>query len=350
MTVFDLSNVDLKVNNGALTFVKALLDNGFMPDYLYIPNADEHNFKTFKIIRNRQSFQRTLTENSGIYYNPMPYEKNIFQLKNWKVVLTIHGLRHLDARPTPIDLIASKSLRQLSALTLRMTMGFWYRNQMRSKYKAIVSLDCKELLIHTVSETSASLIKKDLQIDNEQIAVLYPPPEYIKDSDSTFGTNSDYYVILNADRWVKNFLRVYWAVYLNNRHSRVKRKIFYTGKVSFLLRFLTRRYGKGLGYLSSTQLNKVVEASAGLLYPSLSEGWGYPPLMALQLNTPVFASALPVLIEVYANSLRYFDPKSISDIRRALNCNHSIHRQNEIDRIVSEQRRSLKYFQEHILT
>jgi glycosyltransferase involved in cell wall biosynthesis len=65
----------------------------------------------------------------------------------------------------------------------------------------------------------------------------------------------------------------------------------------------------------------VAEAYAGarlLVYPSLNEGFGFPPLEAMSLDCPVLASRIPAVIEVCHNVPFYFDPTDQSSFQREL--------------------------------
>jgi alpha-1,3-rhamnosyl/mannosyltransferase len=54
-----------------------------------------------------------------------------------------------------------------------------------------------------------------------------------------------------------------------------------------------------------------------LLYPSLLEGFGFPPLEALALGVPVVAGDTPALREVLGEAAVFCDPRSIDSIRDA---------------------------------
>jgi glycosyltransferase involved in cell wall biosynthesis len=51
------------------------------------------------------------------------------------------------------------------------------------------------------------------------------------------------------------------------------------------------------GWLDDVAVRDLVSHSAGLLYPSLYEGFGFPPLEALALGTPVVSAQLPSVQE-----------------------------------------------------
>jgi glycosyltransferase involved in cell wall biosynthesis len=57
--------------------------------------------------------------------------------------------------------------------------------------------------------------------------------------------------------------------------------------------------------LSDGALAALVAGAEGLLFPTLAEGFGLPPVEALALGTPVICSDLPVLHEVLGKSSIY---------------------------------------------
>lgn len=55
-----------------------------------------------------------------------------------------------------------------------------------------------------------------------------------------------------------------------------------------------------------------------LLYPSLLEGFGFPPLEAMAMGTPVLAGNTPALRESLAETAWFCDPRSSDDIREVM--------------------------------
>ncbi len=72
-------------------------------------------------------------------------------------------------------------------------------------------------------------------------------------------------------------------------------------------------------YGDDLQLDFTYRHAVALCYPSLYEGFGFPPLEAMSVRIPVLASAGSSIAEVCGEFPFYFNPKSIVSILRALN-------------------------------
>jgi glycosyltransferase involved in cell wall biosynthesis len=59
-------------------------------------------------------------------------------------------------------------------------------------------------------------------------------------------------------------------------------------------------------------------AALAMVYPSRYEGFGMPPLEAMQMGCPVVCSQASVMPEVLGDAPHYVDPDAIDDIRRGL--------------------------------
>ncbi len=60
--------------------------------------------------------------------------------------------------------------------------------------------------------------------------------------------------------------------------------------------------------LSDTAVAALLQGARALLFPTLAEGYGLPPIEAAAQHTPLIVSDLPVLHEVLGNSAVYLDP------------------------------------------
>ncbi len=69
---------------------------------------------------------------------------------------------------------------------------------------------------------------------------------------------------------------------------------------------------------SDNQLASIYAQSAGLIFPSLCEGFGLPILEAFSASCPVVLSDIPVFREIAGNSAVYFDPHDEADLSKKL--------------------------------
>jgi glycosyltransferase involved in cell wall biosynthesis len=72
------------------------------------------------------------------------------------------------------------------------------------------------------------------------------------------------------------------------------------------------------GPLSGPQAGTLLHGAAALVYPSLSEGFGFPPLQAMAAGVPVIASDLPALREVAGDAALFATPRDAGGLAHAL--------------------------------
>jgi glycosyltransferase involved in cell wall biosynthesis len=72
------------------------------------------------------------------------------------------------------------------------------------------------------------------------------------------------------------------------------------------------------GFISDEDLPKYYRGAFALIFPSLFEGFGLPPLEAMACGTPVITSNVTSLPEVVGNAALMVDPLSVSGITSAI--------------------------------
>jgi glycosyltransferase involved in cell wall biosynthesis len=73
-----------------------------------------------------------------------------------------------------------------------------------------------------------------------------------------------------------------------------------------------------LGYVPERALPALYSGAAAFVYPSLSEGFGLPPLEAMAAGTPVITSATSAIPEIASGAALLIDPLSPSEIGSAI--------------------------------
>jgi glycosyltransferase involved in cell wall biosynthesis len=75
---------------------------------------------------------------------------------------------------------------------------------------------------------------------------------------------------------------------------------------------------RSLGHVAREELVRLYQTAAALVFPSLYEGFGQPPLEAMACGCPVACSNAASLPEVCGDAARLFDPTSVEDLVAAI--------------------------------
>jgi len=75
---------------------------------------------------------------------------------------------------------------------------------------------------------------------------------------------------------------------------------------------------RALGRVPDADLRGLYEGAAGFVFPSLYEGFGIPPLEAMQLGVPVLCARSGAMPEVLGHAPMWFDPRDVGDMVQAL--------------------------------
>jgi alpha-1,3-rhamnosyl/mannosyltransferase len=89
-------------------------------------------------------------------------------------------------------------------------------------------------------------------------------------------------------------------------------------RADLLERLVSAGEVKLLGFISDAQLAHLYASAKLLVYPSLYEGFGLPPLEAMQAGTPVIASNASSLPEVVGDAGVLIEPKDVDALRAAI--------------------------------
>jgi glycosyltransferase involved in cell wall biosynthesis len=143
----------------------------------------------------------------------------------------------------------------------------------------------------------------------------------------------DYFVYTGNAYPHKNLERLIQAMVLINKKRHIKLKIsssrgVFTERLENIIKKNNAiEYVEILGYVPDNKIQSLYKDSLAFVFPTLSEGFGLPPKEAIESGTFAVISDIPVLKEVYEDSVIYFDPydvMSITDgLEKALNLSDS---------------------------
>ena len=176
--------------------------------------------------------------------------------------------------------------------------------------------------IITISEFSKSEINKYLKKPLDEIEVIYCalPTSFKMVLFNVRSIKKNYFLCVSSLNPRKNFGRTIEA-FLNWNKGDYSLYIVGDKEGVFANQDFVERIDdniKFLGRVSDQELFTLYNEAKGLLYLSLYEGFGIPPLEAQALHCPVLASDISVLREVLGESAIFCNPLDIIDIMRGL--------------------------------
>ncbi|QEN06996.1 glycosyltransferase family 1 protein [Oceanispirochaeta crateris] len=248
---------------------------------------------------------------------------------NTRLFFTIHGVRSLemptDRHEIPFYVGTKDPKRILKALFIRFFPDR-YKRMAAAKVRKLLTLSGSQII--TVSaHTKYSLLNFFPELKSDQLHVCYSPlfnpidPDYVamksKELLESLGlTEGEFYLGLGSGRWLKNNLRLARAFDKLVSDGRLKgRKLVLTGGTNIVYRSLkNKEHFLFLDYVKTELLESLFKGARALLYPSLNEGFGYPPLQAMKYGTPVLASAFSAVTEVCGDAVLYANPYSEDEI------------------------------------
>lgn len=306
----------------------------------------------------------------GVLYSPL---NDSAYLKDSEVhaIVTIHGLRVLEM---PYDKYEECYAVGCGTIVRFLKKSLLYKYILERKRKKKFQKDLTQkritfskenLSFVTVSNHSKySLLSFFPELREKNIKVFYSPST-IDDSvslDDYKNPYGKYFLIVSGNRWLKNSVRAMLALdELITEHPDFEGIVVVTGlkeinevdvKIKNLDRFVF------LEYVEENQLKGLYRHANLLVYPSLNEGFGYPPLEAMHEGCPVVASAIASIPEICGDAVMYFNPFSTAEIKmRILQMEnsetkmHFIKKGIEREKIIAKkQAEDLESFAEYILS
>ena len=259
----------------------------------------------------KQSIQSIVSSEKITHlYSALP--EQILPWPNCKIIGTIHGLRSYEIN---FDFFSFWQFDK-GIFGLNSFLGIIRKRKDKKKLKQyyLKLLQTKNFSFVTVSKHSKETIQSILP--HITVPVFYPPSTTTTKASSNW-TNR-YFLLVSANRIEKNCVRAIVALDKLYTNSKIPKdiKVKITGLVgpSFRYKIKNPNQFEFLGYVNESELSALYVNSWCFLYPSLNEGFGYPPLEAMQYGIPVIASNAASIPEVCENAVLYIKPKSIQDI------------------------------------
>lgn len=190
-------------------------------------------------------------------------------------------------------------------------------------------------VIITVSHNSKQDLLRYFDVDPDRIVVTYQPialapldsPENLADVLARYGLQPQHYLLfvgaIEPKKNVGRLLDAYATLDTDMPLVIVGKKGWLweeeIGKISYM--FDSKNSAKKvklLEYISTEGLRYLYRGAYTLVFPSLYEGFGLPPVEAMHFGCPVITSNVSCLPEICGDAALYVDPYDVKDIKQKI--------------------------------
>lgn len=302
------------------------------PDIISV--LKEKNIPLFDI--QKKSLKEIIQENKiDRAYSAMLNLNQNWPLGELELYTTVHGLRTVEMPLDSIIFDYEKKLKdKIRSLLFMTVLKKWYLKKLKVINGRLVT-DNRINVITISNHSLASINSFYPETAGKEIPVFASPTFLQLDNYSPVKNSlpetkladygikpKKYFLITSAARWTKNALRAIRAFDslvsdgLLQDYSLAVTGV--TNQALFLPHIKNKETIRLLGYVEREELELLNKNAYAFIYPSLNEGFGYPPVDSMHFKVPVMASGTSSIPEVCGNAALYFDPYSESEIRNRI--------------------------------
>ncbi len=297
-------------------------------DPMILDACKTQNIPLFDI--NEKTPQQIIDENQiDTFYTPLYSLEKKWDIDVKDFVFTWHGVRALEMQYSWAGVGFAKKLGQKFEALVRYRES-WKKHYYKPKYQTLAArmAEGKARTI-TVSEHSRASIKSFFpELLDLEIPVFYSPmTAYEPEGFLPPGVAAKkYFLLTSGARWEKNNLRAAKAFdelvgMYQSQGKPFDFKMVITGAANpkaYLRHLKHKDRFVLLGYVENRELEFLHQNAYAFVFPSLNEGFGYPPVQSMRYGVPVAASGTTSIPEVCGDAVLYFDPYSVSEIKNRL--------------------------------
>lgn len=294
----------------------------------YYDSSKWFNPEMLQLIKNNQiklldkqkegSLQKVVSRYSfDTLYSPIVSD-NMFEIQDIDVVGTIHGLR-------PMELTYDRMMWKYKSTSLKEKIiflikylfpKFGYKHAYEFYNKAYSKKKFRFVMVS--NHSIFTLLAYCPQFKNRTLKVFYSPSTSSKLKLQNRKFADKYYLFVSANRWEKNCLRGIIAFDRLFSYGFLKdTKVRVTGvhsMAAFNYKLQNPDKFEFMGYVDDMCLEQLYHDAYGFIYPSLNEGFGYPPIEAMHYGVPCIVSPFTSISEICQGAVLYANPYSIEEI------------------------------------
>lgn len=287
--------------------------------------AEYHNLQLLTVSTNEDLSFILNRGTFHTFYSALPYRYHDLKVeaKGIKLIYTIHGLRQIELPTDRYELKYRKGLVEKMKFIAKNTFKASFIRHKKDQIEKIMNTKSELEIVVPSNHTKYSLLSYFPQLHTSNVKVMYSPRKTDEECGyydfEAHGINpQEYFLIISGNRWLKNGFRAIKG--LDQIYSKfstnvktvvlgVKNDDIYRKAIQNPDMFLF------LDYVSPDQLDFFYRNAYCFIYPTLNEGFGYPPLECMRYGVPVIASSITSISEVCRDGVIYFNPFSIDELK-----------------------------------
>ena len=225
------------------------------------------------------------------------------------------------------------TIHDLSFMALPETFPFIKRTYKSLALKRSIA---KTDLIITVSQATKNECIRLLNLPEEKIKVVYNgidqsfkkirANDLLDNARKKFGLFNKFILFVGTLEPRKNIIRLIRAYQQLRNSFHIEQELVIAGKKGWLYsgifheveRLRLKKHVHFLDYVTQKDLVSLYSLADMFVYPSLYEGFGFPPLEAMACEVPVLSSNISSMPEVLGDAAILVDPYSIDEITTAM--------------------------------
>jgi glycosyltransferase involved in cell wall biosynthesis len=266
-------------------------------------------------------------------YSASPHGYYDMDFSNVEFIFTIHGLRAVEMPTDKYELIYDRSLLSLLKYAYKHLNRQRYIDSRKRQFARLLGVRSKRKTIVVPSyHTKYALLSHFPGLRNEQVKVLYSPRKRVAIPGTSevatevlgkFGVSRRrYFLLIIGNRWRKNAFRALRALdEIFSDYSGIGKKVLVLGvdNPDMFVRYIKNGDEFAFfGYVDEMELELLYQNAYLFIYPTLNEGFGYPPLESMKYGTPVVCSAITSTTEVCGDAVLYVSPFSVDEIKNRI--------------------------------
>ena len=245
--------------------------------------------------------------------------RNVDIPKKTKFLPVVHGLRPVEMPLDKYEKYYAIDLKQKIIIIIKHLFSNYYFEYRKKNYFIFIKKYVNSLIVVS-NHTKNSIISFYPKLKANNIKTLYSP-EKLSNRVTAKKTNLRYILMISASVWIKNSYRGILALddFFDNKKFRGIKAVILGGLPDKIFNKIRNKKNFEIhDYVSTKQLEEYYANAYLFFYPTLNEGFGYPPLEAMKYGTPVIASSISAVREVCEHSVLYFNPYSIEEMTTRL--------------------------------